>query len=304
MTFSDFLQLTYPYLSNGQKDHKYVRDILTQIMADPFTENEKKLHRAGYYYPTENLNDDTLSRIYSGKRELSKKAASSILSHLDKQKFTNYVYSMTPESVVELGKHLIKNGIIMTNEEEIAETCTELLTSLLLNTAQKKRQSNDAKKEYEDIDAKPSKPPSNENLFSLFNAAILQYQINDFIEQIDPTTSMNFSWVDENCEEFLAYVRQSCSLHLGRGTTTSPPEVLQLIHDFTNCLDEYTQYLALNMRPAYVERNPEYAVPLFRDENPEWARNFNTTVQGHRHRLCKIYHELSLMHLSPGNPNG
>lgn len=45
-------------------------------------------------------------------------------------------------------------------------------------------------------------------IFNIFNQAILDYQINNFIENVDPTNIMGIEWV-EYCESFLEYTKDS-----------------------------------------------------------------------------------------------
>lgn len=127
-------------------------------------------------------------------------------------------------------------------------------------------------------------------IFNIFNQAILDYQIDTFIECIDPTNMMEFEWL-EKCENFLKHTEGSIWIPFGPSTVEKKGLVLQKVQQFAQTLDDYTKYLPLNMRPLDI-KSVSRAVPLFRDEDVKWALNFEKETMNYRQQLCSIYQEI------------
>ncbi|WP_304975252.1 hypothetical protein [uncultured Acetatifactor sp.] len=123
-------------------------------------------------------------------------------------------------------------------------------------------------------------------IFLIFNNAMINNQIDNFICKIDPTNMMNFSWV-ETCEIFLNDTKKNIWAPFAWGTLGW---TLQKIQEFAQTLDDYTHYLGLNMRP--IAEHPDILVPIFRDEQPQSAMQFSNSVGDYRHQLISIYTEL------------
>ncbi len=119
--------------------------------------------------------------------------------------------------------------------------------------------------------------------FTLFNEALGNYAVKKFIEETDPTNQI-YDECLENCENFLVYIRDNIWVPFGQN---SIGKMLQMIHDFSQTLDDYTTYLGKNMLP--FSSNPSVFIPRHRDENPRWAINFEKTVSDYRQQLIKIY---------------
>ncbi len=119
--------------------------------------------------------------------------------------------------------------------------------------------------------------------FTLFNEALGNYAVKKFIEETDPTNQI-YDECLENCENFLVYIRDNIWVPFGQN---SIGKMLQMIHDFSQTLDDYTTYWGKNMLP--FSSNPSVFIPRHRDENPRWAINFEKTVSDYRQQLIKIY---------------
>lgn len=123
-------------------------------------------------------------------------------------------------------------------------------------------------------------------IFHIFNEAMINNQIDNFICKIDPANMMNFSWI-EKCEIFINDTRENIWIPFAWGTLGW---TLQEIQKFAQALDDYTNYLGLNMRP--IAEQPDILVPIFRDELPQLAIQFSNTASNYRHQLISIYTEL------------
>lgn len=123
-------------------------------------------------------------------------------------------------------------------------------------------------------------------MFLILNQAIHKYQITEFVEKVDPTNYMEDKWLD-NCECFLKYITENIR---NRFQQELKSWTLQKIQEFAQTLNEYTDYLGIEMRP--IAEQPNYFVPKFRDENIPWALNFAEKITNYRQKLISIYQEI------------
>ncbi|RKI85873.1 hypothetical protein D7V94_22905 [Parablautia intestinalis] len=134
MTFSDFAQMMYPIIGNGVTTWEFVIQLTNHIMEIPSDNNDE-------YNPLSQLDISTLGKIYSGKRNLSRRNAIAINSHLDKSTFHNYLMDFPTDITVSIIYALQEKQIEITNDDPI-EACTDLFVSIIQNCANRKKQIN------------------------------------------------------------------------------------------------------------------------------------------------------------------
>ena len=93
------------------------------------------------YNPLSKLDISTLGKIYSGKRNLSQRAAIAINSHLDKSTFHNYLMDFPTDTTISIMYALQEKQIEITNDDPI-EACTNLFVSIIQDCTNKKKQIN------------------------------------------------------------------------------------------------------------------------------------------------------------------
>lgn len=140
MTFSDFAQMMYPIIGNGENKSKFIIKLTKMIMKRPKTKGDIKKSYDDSYYPLNNLSINTLEKIFNGKRNLSQKAAIVINSHLDKNRFSNYLRKFSDDVKDLIGSALKKNEIEIVNGD-IIETCTEFYVKIIQDCAYHNRKS-------------------------------------------------------------------------------------------------------------------------------------------------------------------
>lgn len=115
-------------------------------------------------------------------------------------------------------------------------------------------------------------------IFNVFNNAIFEYKINLFLQEIDPTNMMDFGWI-ENCESFIEFINREIRVYFSQDVVVIKSFIFQQVKEFADRLNEYTGYLALNMRPA-DKMASDIMVPLYREENEKaikWALSLSKT---------------------------
>lgn len=119
-------------------------------------------------------------------------------------------------------------------------------------------------------------------VFNLFNEILLKYNINDFIETADPTNCIDLSKWIENGDEFIEETKNQIWNKYNQNST-----IVKEAQTFAQVLNDYLNYLALNMRPA--NERTSISVPLYRDEDVKWGMNFEKTVMDFRLEMISVY---------------
>lgn len=129
-----------------------------------------------------------------------------------------------------------------------------------------------------------------EDVFNFFNEALHKYNIIYFIEKVDPSSFLNFSWVDENCECFLNYMNDQQWKPYNVKAIKHTMKIVNAVNNFVGILNKYCNYLALNMK-SIDYRDPDVAVPKNRD--PIFTRR----VYKYRRILCRLLQRISKLAL-------
>ena len=133
MTFSEFLNILRQYIGRSQNIPDFVVEITNQIIKES---SEKKDN----INPLSSKNDSMLYKIYSGEKNLPKKDAKVIFTHMDSDRFRSYLLSFSKEAIDQIGSELRKKNIeiiIFEGVEEIEITCSELFASIIKECLEK-----------------------------------------------------------------------------------------------------------------------------------------------------------------------
>lgn len=125
--------------------------------------------------------------------------------------------------------------------------------------------------------------------FNIFNQAILDYQINVFIEEIDPSNYMNLKWI-ENGNAFIKNIINKLLIPYSSDSIELTSFMLIQIQKFIRTLDKYIEYVGYNMRP--ITESPDIFVPIHRDENIKWAMHFEKETKNYRQQLIDLYQNI------------
>ncbi len=150
MNFSDFAHMIYSYDTKGLKKSEFVVFLIDQIMEEPFTEEDKQKEDDGKYNPLDKLAPNTLEKIFNGSRNISKEQARIIRSHLNKDKFDDYIANFSNYAIDCFKQILIKANMPVTGNEvsrACANTFEKILTDLVSGTP---KQSSDYLKGFMD----------------------------------------------------------------------------------------------------------------------------------------------------------
>lgn len=129
--------MLYPFIGNGEDKDKYIILLTTQIMEEPFTNVDKQKDINDEYNPLSKKGDSMLTKIYNGSREISKRDASIMLSHLSKEHFIGYLTNYPPDVIDMISKAMQENGITIIDNDVIT-TCADLFVSILTDCIKRK----------------------------------------------------------------------------------------------------------------------------------------------------------------------
>ncbi|MCL2300849.1 MAG: FxSxx-COOH system tetratricopeptide repeat protein [Firmicutes bacterium] len=132
MTFSEFANMLYPFCGNGDKIADYVVRLIDNVLVDPLSEEDERKSIAGEYNPIGNLTASGLEKIYRDEpgRNIPKRAAAEILSHLDKARFADYLEAFAEDTLEGISKALSRVGIT-SSRENAAAVCADLFAEIL-----------------------------------------------------------------------------------------------------------------------------------------------------------------------------
>lgn len=123
--------MLYPVIGMGMKKSDYVLLLVDNIMETP-SETESLKDSNDQFNPLAALTVNMLEKIYSGKKELSKRNAGAILAHLDMERFNSFIANYSFDVITLLGKQMCKSGVLVNEKiDEIAEKCSEVFVDVL-----------------------------------------------------------------------------------------------------------------------------------------------------------------------------
>jgi len=139
MNFSEIAQMLYPFLGEGHKPAVFVTAIVGNITED--TDDEKS--------PLLDLKPAYLTRIYNGKKPISRKSATFVLGHLDKDRFTAYIKRFSADAIQGISDALTAKGTPNDGTDtDVAEKCADLLITAFTNAASGKSNLADTSRMY------------------------------------------------------------------------------------------------------------------------------------------------------------
>ena len=126
MNFSEFVNKLYLFCGNGETPSNFLVAILTAAT----TEQDDDIF---------DRNNDYLKKIFNGKREISKKSVSYILTHLDKGKLDTYIYDLLAEDALIELCDAFEEQIGNTTKDDVTTKLSELFVSLMKKIATKEK---------------------------------------------------------------------------------------------------------------------------------------------------------------------
>ncbi len=122
MTFSDYLKKLYPFYGNGEKES----DFIIRLLCSATTAQDDGIFD---YKP------EYLKRIYNGEKNINKKGASYILTHLDKEKFDCEFFNLlSDDSLVELCNEF-KSIFCNSTKDNITQNLADLFVDIMKSIA-------------------------------------------------------------------------------------------------------------------------------------------------------------------------
>lgn len=131
LDFHEYLQMLYPFLGDGKIHSDFLVKVITNIMEDT----------DGDQCPLLDAKPEYLKRIYNGKKPIVPKNATFVISHLDKDRFMDFICSFPVDTLQKLAIALMDKGIITNGSDvDIAEKCTNILEQIFLNISSRTKE--------------------------------------------------------------------------------------------------------------------------------------------------------------------
>lgn len=131
-----------------------------------------------------------------------------------------------------------------------------------------------------------SKETVSKQMLEIYANAIKDCRIKELIAS-DPTVSLNDCLLDE-AERFIKIIKDDLIIPFSK---YEDKMMYQKIGEFIEILYEYKEYLPEKMRLLIGKKNVTL-VPLYRDENPKWAMQFEKETRDFRQKIIDKYNEI------------
>lgn len=198
MNFSEFAHMIYSYAPERKTKSEFVIFLIDQIMEEPFTEKDKQKAAVDEYNPLAELTPNAREKIFNGSRPISKDHARIIRSHLDKEKFDDYIANFSNYAIDCFSKILTKVNIPVIDNQvsrACADTFENILTDLVNGTP---KQSSDYLKGFIDgINL------TEESFLKRLGALPLEMPVSDVLRSIGGTSApcgLTPSLISSSCE--------------------------------------------------------------------------------------------------------
>lgn len=130
--------MMYPLIGTDTLTSDFVLCLTDQIMKLPSSEEDEKKESADKYNPLYEYEPSMLQKIYNGTRQISSQKARIICSHLDKNRFTDFL-SEFPDDVIELIHSSLQAAGRKFDNQETLDECANLFESILYGCAAKSK---------------------------------------------------------------------------------------------------------------------------------------------------------------------
>lgn len=304
MKFNEFVAMIYSYDTKGLTKSEFVIFLTNQIMEEPFTEADKQKELNDKYNPLASLTSNALEKIFNGSRNISKKHARIIRSHLDKDKFDTYITTFNNNAIDYFCETLKKAGISIT-DNQVSLACADTFEKILMDVANAtskqsssssiKRFVKDAANKNGNVSLKSIKHsnvkndiPSEEDIpfEEIFNNAFNSIDVIGFIKS-DPTESLSPHFF-EDMRLFVGIIQQSYKRktmpHMNENTSCK-------MIDFSKTLSEYVEYLEEQMKlvPTRFDDTNSFRTIY---EPPKDNKDFRNRTIDYRNSLQALYNEI------------
>lgn len=140
MKLSDLLQLLYPFVNfNSTSKYEYVSNLMNSLMREPITTEEEQDDDDDVYYPFSSRLDktekDSITRIFNGRRQMTKEEARRVVSRYDDSKFKAHFDSLDDSARNKLVEACF-NGNIYVISKNLENVFSDLFHIALKNVCE------------------------------------------------------------------------------------------------------------------------------------------------------------------------
>jgi len=273
--------MLHPFIGRGQNKYEFVIGLIDQIMQEPITEHDKELQDKCLYNPLEK-NRNTLEAYFSGKRQISKKAAGAIISRLDPDRFRSYLSGLNLNpNVINMLKDKLRTYMKDIVTENVIDVITNLFVSILKRRANvygvQNEPENVRQSLYERMD-QANQDAIFEEAHELFKCAKKDSRVAEQIRDLFTQYSKDCYIVDF-IREYVAERIEESDIDLNQDSLNDIHGFLQTIYE--NCIEEgaYIETAILfDTLHDYIEKTV-YSTSLCSQMEDEIA-NFRGTIIG------------------------
>jgi len=126
MKFCEFLKIMNCYIGQEKSQYDFMYDLFSNIVCEPFSEEDMKNDEEDNYYPFSKLCGESMAKkVYSGDRVMPKSLARFVHSHFDSLCLISLIEDMSDEVKGNFCSDFIAKGVTC-NVDDVADVVTEL----------------------------------------------------------------------------------------------------------------------------------------------------------------------------------
>ena len=131
MKLHQFIQMMHKAIGCEKTQSDYVLYLTNLILREPLTDEEDKAEEQDRYNPLSGNQASNLSKIYSGKRSISKQRAKAMMQRISKERFSEeLLYTTSEETKDYLTAELMKHGFAV-DASCVHDVCAMVFEGLL-----------------------------------------------------------------------------------------------------------------------------------------------------------------------------
>lgn len=131
MRFCEFANILFKHSDTAYKSHEFFLSLFDNIMRDPKSPEEVKLHEDDKYNPFGTLVPDSLDRLFKGTNPLNQKKVHKVISRKDTDKFAKYINGYNEHNQIAIENEIKAIIPDFNSDDNLGYSCADLFLQIL-----------------------------------------------------------------------------------------------------------------------------------------------------------------------------
>ncbi|MDW7667709.1 MAG: ABC-three component system protein [Bacillota bacterium] len=131
MRFCEFANILFKHSDTTYESHEFFLSLFDNIMRDPKSPEEIKLHQEDKYNPFAHLKPDSLDRLFKGTNPLNPKNVKKAISRKDTDKFAKYIHGYNGHNQIAIENEIKAMISDFNSDDNLGYACADLFLQIL-----------------------------------------------------------------------------------------------------------------------------------------------------------------------------